>query len=131
MEKLEFLVSTSDLRQRSRDRDRDRRDIVASTYTMVQKIVEIFTNTFMNNMEPSLGDSQPPTSDSSDDGSQLGQNPQEEEWEDWEEQEDEIDRVICLCSNDECGSVEEALALDVEKNGFDLEQFRNKVGVHA
>lgn len=82
-------------------------------------------------MERSLGDCHRSPSESSEDGSQLGQKLEEGEWEDWEEQEDEIGRVICLCSNDECGSVEEALALDAEKNGFDLEQFRNKVGVHA
>ena len=51
----------------------------------------------------------------------------EEQWEDWEEQNEE-QSCVCLFSNDICESVEDALRIDASSNGFDLKEFREKVG---
>lgn len=51
----------------------------------------------------------------------------EEEWEDWEESNEE-QPCTCLFSNDVCESVDDALRIDASSNGFDLKDFREKVG---
>ena len=54
----------------------------------------------------------------------------EEQWEDWEEN-DEEQPCICLFSNDVCESVDDALRIDASSNGFDLREFREKVGIQC
>jgi len=54
----------------------------------------------------------------------------EEQWEDWEEQDEEVP-CMCLFSNDVCESVDDALRIDASLHGFDLKEFREKVGTEC